>query len=103
MNTGCLRHCALMPCPGWILEMSTSVVASASTSADGAICTSSGASAATRADAGEADCSDVQEVAAAHAVLAAVGPAVCGTSADRALVAIIPLCDADVLHVPEGT
>src|SRR5690349_4497472 len=47
MKTGCLRHCALMPCPGWILEMSTSVVASASTSLDGAICTKSGINATT--------------------------------------------------------
>ena len=56
--------------------MSTSVVASASTSADGAIWTISGASAATRADAGEADRGDIEEVAAANAVApdsAAVG------------------------------
>jgi hypothetical protein len=47
MNTGCLRQLTFTPCPGWIFEMSTSVEDSASTSADGAICTSSGASAAT--------------------------------------------------------
>ena len=48
--------------------MSTSVEASASTSADGAIWLISGISVASAADAGRADRGDIDEVATAHAV-----------------------------------
>src|SRR3982751_6517867 len=46
-NTGCLRQLTLTPCPGRILARSTSIEASARTSADGLIWTTSGTKAAT--------------------------------------------------------
>src|SRR4028119_2538743 len=46
MNTGCLRQVVLIPCPGWILEISTSTEDKARTLADGAAWSSSGATAA---------------------------------------------------------
>ncbi len=68
MNTGCLRQIALIAWPGWIAEMSTSIEASASTSADGVIWLISGQSDGGAADAGKADRGDVDEIAAAHAI-----------------------------------
>ncbi|PAV67222.1 hypothetical protein WR25_13482 [Diploscapter pachys] len=41
-KSGCLRNCALIAWPGWIFDRSTSVVDSASTSADGFIWLMSG-------------------------------------------------------------
>ena len=82
--------------------MSTSVVASASTSADGPIWMISGSERGDGADAGEADRGDIDEVAAANAVVLR-SPVVPETSADCALVAIIPLCDAYCLTCRIGT
>src|SRR6476646_3922171 len=94
MNTGCLRQVVLMPWPGWILEMSTSVVARASTSADGAIWTSKGASAATPPTPAKLTAATFRK---SRRRTPSPEFAVAGTSADCALVAILPLCDACVL------
>src|SRR5689334_20578305 len=79
-----------MPCPGWTLEMSTSVVDSASTSADGAIWTNRGASATTAPIPAKETAATFRK-SRRRTPSSSVGPAVCGTSADLALVAIIPL------------
>ena len=42
MKSGCLRKIVLIAWPGWIAETSTSIEASASTSADGFIWLTSG-------------------------------------------------------------
>jgi hypothetical protein len=72
-KTGCLRNTALIACPGAICEMSISVELSASTSAEGAICDTSGTSTASSTHTGKAHRRDVDEIAPAHTVFVGRG------------------------------
>src|SRR5690349_3246585 len=89
-----------MPWPGTIFEMSTSVVASASTSADGAIWTNNGAIAATAPTPAKLTAATFRK--SRRRTPSPDVPVLSGPSADCALVAIIPLCDACLL-VDAGT
>src|SRR5689334_25080911 len=80
--------------------MSISVVACASTSADGAIWTNSGASAATAPTPAKLTAATLRK--SRRRTPSPVEPAVAGPSAGCALVAIIPLSDANS-GVPVGT
>src|SRR5215213_543728 len=91
-NTGCLRQLTLIPCPGTTLEMSTSVVASASTSADGDIWTISGTRAATVPTPAKLTAATFRKSRRRTPSPPSLAAAVLSeTPADCALVAIIPL------------
>src|SRR6185369_529273 len=101
MNIGCLRHWVLMPWPGWILEMSTSVVDSANTSADGLIWTISGASAATVPTPAKLTAATLRK-SRRRTPLGTPSPPVSPVTPADAFVAIIPLLALILWTCPEG-
>ena len=65
MNTGCLRQLVLIACPGWIADTSTSIEASASTSARRVHLVDERKDDGRGTHAGEADGGDIDEVTTA--------------------------------------
>src|SRR4030095_107542 len=100
-NTGCLRQLTLMPCPGTTFEMSTSVVASASTSAEGDIWTMRGVKAATVPTPAKLTAATFKK--SRRRTPSGGAAAFSETPADCALAATILTFDANGWLVPEGT